>query len=89
MLKKEEKTKIIEETKVHDKDTGSADVQISLLSKEIKNLLGHLKKHPKDNHSRRGLLKMVVKRRRLLNYLQSKNKRKYNNVLKNIGLAKR
>jgi small subunit ribosomal protein S15 len=89
MLKKEEKTKIIEETKVHDKDTGSADVQISLLSKEIKKLLGHLKKHPKDNHSRRGLLKMVVKRRRLLNYLQSKNKKKYNAVLKNIGLAKK
>lgn len=89
MLKKEEKTKIIEEIKVHDKDTGSADVQISLLSKEIKNLLGHLRKHPKDNHSRRGLLKMVVKRRRLLNYLQNKNKRKYNAILKKIGLAKK
>ncbi len=89
MLKKEEKTKIINETQGHDKDTGSADVQISLLSKEIKKLLGHLKEHPKDNHSRRGLLKMVVKRRRLLNYLQNKDKRKYTAILKKIGLSKK
>ena len=86
MLKPEEKTKIIKEFKIHETDTGSAEVQISLLSKEIKSLLAHLKKHPKDLHSRRGLLKMVVKRKRLLNYLERKDKRKYNAILKKIGL---
>ena len=86
MLKPEEKTKKIKEFKVHETDTGSAEVQISLLSKEIKSLLAHLKKHPKDLHSRRGLLKMVVKRKRLLNYLERKDKRKYNAILKKIGL---
>ena len=88
MLKPEEKTKIIKEFKIHETDTGSAEVQISLLSKEIKNLLAHLKKHPKDLHSRRGLLKMVVKRKRLLNYLERKDKRKYNAILKKIGMKK-
>jgi len=88
MLKPEEKTKIIKDFKIHETDTGSAEVQISLLSKEIKSLLTHLKKHPKDFHSRRGLLKMVVKRKRLLNYLERKNKRKYNSILKKIGMKK-
>jgi small subunit ribosomal protein S15 len=88
MLKTDKKTKIIKEAKVHETDTGSAGVQISILSGEIKELLSHLKKHPKDFHSRRGLLKMVVKRKRLLNYLERTNKRKYNSILKKIGLKK-
>jgi len=88
MLKTDKKTKIIKEAKVHETDTGSAGVQISILSGEIKELLPHLKKHPKDFHSRRGLLKMVVKRKRLLNYLERTNKRKYNSILGKIGLKK-
>jgi small subunit ribosomal protein S15 len=88
MLKTDKKTKIIKEAKVHETDTGSAGVQISILSVEIKELLSHLKKHPKDFHSRRGLLKMVVKRKRLLNYLERTNKRKYNSILGKIGLKK-
>jgi small subunit ribosomal protein S15 len=88
MLKTDKKTKIIKEAKVHETDTGSAGVQISILSGEIKELLSHLKKHPKDFHSRRGLLKMVVKRKRLLNYLERTNKRKYNSILGKIGLKK-
>ncbi len=88
MLKTDKKTKIIKEAKIHETDTGSAGVQISILSGEIKELLSHLKKHPKDFHSRRGLLKMVVKRKRLLNYLERTNKRKYNSILGKIGLKK-
>jgi len=88
MLKTDKKTKIIKESKIHETDTGSASVQISILSEEIKELLSHLKKHPKDFHSRRGLLKMVVKRKRLLNYLERTDKRKYNSILKKIGLKK-
>jgi len=88
MLKTDKKTKIIKESKIHETDTGSASVQISILSEEIKELLSHLKKHPKDFHSRRGLLKMVVKRKRLLNYLERTDKRKYNSILEKIGLKK-
>ena len=88
MLKTDKKTRIIKESKIHETDTGSAGVQISILSGEIKELLSHLKKHPKDFHSRRGLLKMVVKRKRLLNYLERTDKRKYNSILKKIGLKK-
>ena len=67
MLKPEEKTKIIKDYKLHEKDTGSAEVQIALLTEEIRRLLLHLKGHAKDLHSRRGLLKMVSKRKNLLN----------------------
>jgi len=88
MLTPEEKQKIIEKYKLHKADTGSADVQIALLTEEIKRLLGHLKKHPKDQHSRRGLLKMVIKRKRLLKYLEKESKRRYNAILKKIGLKK-
>ena len=86
MLTPEEKQKIIEKYKLHKSDTGSAEVQIALLTEEIKKLLGHLKKHPKDLHSRRGLLKMVIKRKRLLKYLERESKRRYNAILKKIGL---
>jgi small subunit ribosomal protein S15 len=88
MLKQEEKTKIIEEAKIHDADTGSADVQIVLLSEEIDQLLSHLKKHPKDLHSKRGLLKMVSKRRKLLKYLKKESEKRYSTVIKKIGLKK-
>lgn len=86
MLKKEEKEKAIKEGQIHKDDTGSADVQVVLLTEEIKGLLGHLKKHPKDNHSRRGLLKMVIKRKKLLKYLEKEDKKRYNAVMKKVGL---
>ena len=88
MLAPEEKTKIIEKYKLHDLDTGSPEVQIALLSEEIKRLLLHLKTHPKDFHSKRGLLKMVAKRRRFLNYLKDADVKRYNNIIKKIGLKK-
>jgi small subunit ribosomal protein S15 len=88
MLTPEEKTKIITKYKLHDLDTGSPEVQIALLAEEIKLLLLHLKKHAKDFHSKRGLLKMVSKRRSLLNYLKKENTRRYNSILKKIGLKK-
>lgn len=88
MLTPEEKTKIIKKYKIHDTDTGSSEVQIALLTEEIKRLLSHLKKFPKDFHSKRGLLKMVSKRRKLLNYLKDESSKKYNTILKQIGLKK-
>ncbi|MCD6500667.1 30S ribosomal protein S15 [bacterium] len=88
MLTSEEKTKIIKKYKLNQKDTGSADVQIALLTEEIKKLLKHLKENPKDQHSRRGLLKMVIKRKRLLKYLEKESKRRYNSIIKKIGLKK-
>ncbi len=86
MLKKEQKLKVAKDYQLHENDTGSADVQISLLTQEIKNLLGHLKTHPKDQHSRRGLLKAVIKRKKLLKYLEKENKRRFNSVKKKLGL---
>ena len=86
MLTIEEKTKIITKYKLHNLDTGSPEVQIALLSEEIKQLLLHLKTHPKDLHSKRGLLKMVSRRRALLNYLKKENIRRYNSILKKVGL---
>jgi small subunit ribosomal protein S15 len=88
MLMPEEKLKIIKKYKLHEADTGSPEVQVALLTEEIKQLLLHLKKHPKDFHSKRGLLKMVSKRRSLLNYLKKEDGRRYNNIVKKIGLKK-
>ncbi len=88
MLTPEEKTKLIEKHKLHEIDTGSPEVQITLLSEEIKQLLLHLKKHPKDFHSKRGLLKMVSKRRAHLNYLKQEDTKRYNSIIKKIGLKK-
>ena len=88
MLTPEEKKKIIEKYKLHDLDTGSPEVQIALLTEEIKRLLLHLRKHPKDFHSKRGLLKMVSKRRKLLNYLKKEDIRRHNSISKKIGLMK-
>jgi len=88
MLKPEEKTKIIDKNKIHEKDTGSPEVQIALLTEEIERLTLHLKKHAKDLHSKRGLLKMVSDRRKLLSFLKEKNEIRYKNVVKKSGLKK-
>jgi len=88
MLEPKEKENIIKKYELHKTDTGSPEVQIGLLCEEIKKLLLHLKKHPKDTHSRRGLLKMVVKRKKLLNYLKKESVRRYNSLVKTLGLKK-
>ncbi len=88
MLTQKEKETIIKKYKVHTSDTGSPEVQIALLTEEIKGLLLHLKKHPKDLHSKRGLLKMVSKRRKLLKYLQKEDSKRYKVIIKKIGLKK-
>jgi len=88
MLSPEEKTKIIEKYKLPRSDTGSSEVQIALLTEEIKKLLLHLKSNPKDFHSKRGLLKMVAKRRKFLRYLKEEDEKRYNNIIKKIGLKK-
>ncbi len=88
MIPAKEKTGIISKFRIHDKDTGSSDVQIAVLSEEIGRLADHLQKHPKDNHSRRGLLKMVAQRKRLLGYLSRDNEVRYQTVIKKLGLKK-
>ncbi len=88
MLETKKKQKIIEKNKVHDTDTGSVEVQVAILSEEIDQLAKHLKKHQKDNHSRRGLLGMVSKRKRLLSYLSKEDEKRYNSLIKKIGLKK-
>lgn len=88
MLTPEEKEKLIKKYKLHEADTGSAQVQIALLTEEIKRLVLHLKKHPKDFHSKRGLLKMVDKRRKFLKHLKEEDIKRYNSIVKEIGLKK-
>lgn len=88
MLTTKQKSKIIKETGVHDKDTGSSEVQIALLSKKITELTSHLKKHKKDNHSRRGLLSMVADRQNHLNYLKKNHPRRYSSIAKKLDLKK-
>jgi len=88
VLVKERKTKIIDDFKVHARDTGSAEVQIAILTERINTLGDHFKAHKKDFHSRRGLLTMVGKRRRLLNYLKSKDIKKYEGILEKLSLRK-
>jgi len=85
-LSKRQKQPIIKENRQHEKDTGSAEVQIGLLTKRIEELASHLKKHSKDHHSRRGLLMMVGKRRRLLRYLERENKKQYEVLAKRFGI---
>jgi small subunit ribosomal protein S15 len=82
------KNEIIETFKIHDTDTGSPDVQIALLTERIVNLTEHLKTHKKDHHSRRGLLIMVGKRRRLLTYVKSKDPARYRNIISQLGIRK-
>ncbi|HOK35364.1 MAG TPA: 30S ribosomal protein S15 [Candidatus Pacearchaeota archaeon] len=80
------KQEIIKQYQIHETDTGSAEVQISLLTDEIQKLTEHLKRHPKDNNSRRSLLKKVAQRRKLLNYLKRENEKRYNAILKKLKL---
>ncbi|MDP2741090.1 MAG: 30S ribosomal protein S15 [bacterium] len=87
-LNTKEKAKIIKEYNVHDKDTGSSEVQIALLSKEIEKLVSHFKKQPKDTHSKRGLIKMVIRRKKLLAYLKKESEKRYTKIIKEIGLKK-
>lgn len=89
MLTKVKKQKAIKEVKIHDTDTGSAGVQVALLSKRIEELTKHLKKHAKDNHSRRGLLQLVADRQKHLKYLQKKNPKQYDTVTKKLELKKK
>jgi len=84
----EKKSAIVSEYKTHDKDTGSPEVQIALLTERIKGLTEHLRRFPKDNHSRRGLLKLVGQRRRLLAYLIKKDNTRYRAVIGRLGLRR-
>ncbi len=88
MITSEKKQEIINTYKRDEKDTGSPEVQIALLTERINELTEHLKVHKKDNHSRRGLLKMVGKRRNLLNYLAKKDINRYRTVVEKLGLRK-
>lgn len=88
MLRKDEKAAVIEANKTHENDTGSPEVQIAILTKRINDLTEHLKVHKKDHHSRRGLLKMVGKRRNLLNYLKSKDIERYRTLIEKLGIRK-
>ncbi len=88
MLSKRVKTKVIAEHSSHEKDTGSVSVQVAVLSRQIDELASHLKKHSKDNHSRRGLLKMVSQRRKLLGYMKKRQPEKYEKLIKKLDLKK-
>ena len=88
MLLKEQKTAIIEANRTHETDTGSPEVQIAVLTKRIADLTEHLKVHKKDNHSRRGLFKMVGQRRNLLNYLKKKDIERYRAIVEKLGIRK-
>lgn len=85
---KQQKTEIISQYKVHEGDTGSPEVQIALLSNRIAYLTDHFKSHAKDHHSRRGLLKLVGQRRRLLDYLKKKDADRYRTVIDKLGIRK-
>ncbi|MEK9182651.1 MAG: 30S ribosomal protein S15 [Patescibacteria group bacterium] len=87
MLATKKKQAIIKKNQIHEKDTGSPEVQVAVISAVISELAKHLKKHKKDNHSRRGLIKMVADRRTHLKYLERKSKPRYNALMKKIDLA--
>lgn len=83
-----EKRKLIDQFKLHESDTGSPEVQVGLLTHRITYLTEHLKVHKKDHHSRRGLLILVGRRRRLLNYVKSKDVKRYRNIIETLGLRR-
>lgn len=87
-ISQERKNELVEEFKIHEHDTGSADVQIAILTEEINNLNQHLKTHKKDHHSRRGLMKMVGTRKRLLQYLRDNEVERYRNLIAKLGLRR-
>lgn len=82
------KTEVIETYRTHDKDTGSPEVQVAILTDRINHLTGHLQTHAKDHHSRRGLLMMVGQRRRLLNYLKKTDVRRYRSLIERLGIRR-
>lgn len=84
----DQKLKIVQDFAIKEKDTGSSEVQIALLTARINDLMGHFKDHKKDNHSRRGLLRMVSRRRRLLDYLKSREMQRYQIIIARLGLRK-
>jgi len=88
MLKKDSKEKLVKKYATHKTDTGSPEVQVAVLTEQISQLSDHLKSHKKDNHSRRGLLKMVAKRRKLLSYLSKEDENRYKKLIKSLGLKK-
>ena len=88
MIRKEEKSAVIEANKTHENDTGSPEVQVAILTARIQQLTEHLKVHKHDNHSRRGLLKMVGKRRKLLDYLAKKDINRYRALIAKLGIRK-
>jgi len=88
VLTTDKKQTLIEKHKLHDKDTGSPEVQIAILTERINYLTEHLKEHKKDHHSRRGLLKMVGQRRGMLNYLREKDIERYRSILEKLNLRK-
>ena len=85
---REQKSEIIDSYRTHDSDTGSPEVQVAILSERIRYLTEHFKKHSKDHHSRRGLLKLVGRRRRLLDYLKGKDTGRYADLIKRLGIRK-
>lgn len=87
-LSRDEKKEVVKDLKTSKNDTGSPEVQVGIFTEQIKKLTDHLKKHKKDEHSRRGLLKMVGKRRRLLDYLKHKDESRYDKLVKKLGLRK-
>ncbi|WP_053366210.1 MULTISPECIES: 30S ribosomal protein S15 [Bacillaceae] len=87
-ITQERKNELINEFKTHENDTGSAEVQIAVLTESINNLNDHLRTHKKDHHSRRGLLKMVGKRRNLLTYLRNKDVQRYRELINKLGLRR-
>lgn len=87
-LTQERKQQLIDEYKVHDTDTGSPEVQVAILTENIVNLTNHLRDHKKDHHSRRGLLKMVGQRRKLLAYLKNKDVKRYSELIARLGLRR-
>lgn len=87
-LEAEDKKQIVADYKIHDKDTGSPEVQIALLTKRINELQGHFKDHKKDHSSRRGLLKLVSRRNQLLKYLTREDRTRYQQVIQRLGLRK-
>lgn len=87
-LIKEKKETIIKDFKLHEGDTGSPEVQIALISERLNHLTSHFQIHKKDHHSRRGLLKLVGQRRRLLSYLKTTDKERYDKLIKKLGLRK-
>ncbi len=88
VVKKEEKRDVIDKFKTHETDTGSPEVQIALISERLKYLTEHFKAHKKDHHSRRGLLKLVGRRKRLLDYLRQKDIERYRKIIKELGIRK-